>query len=77
MPYKSIYYPDRKIRDDAEIGNTSIWPGVERAKNARVPPVIDWRRNKTVASAAELHCYDSVNAIVDKLNEMIRDRKSK
>ncbi len=76
MPFKETYYPDRKKRDDAEIGNTSIWPVVERAKKAGVPSVQNWRRNKTVASAAgELHCYNSVNAITDKLSNLIRDRK--
>lgn len=76
LPFKEVYYPDRKKRDDAEIGNTSIWPVVERAKKAGVPSIQDWRRNKTVASAAdELRYYNSVNAIIDKLSDLIRDRK--
>jgi len=78
MPFKQVYYPNRKKRDDAKIGNTAIWPVVERAKKAGVGPIKTWRKNKTVVSAAEdLHCYDGVNAIVSRLNELIREKRRK
>lgn len=77
MPYSRVWYPSHKKREDAEIGGTSIWPVVERAKQAGVSAVKDWRRNKTVGSAArELHCYDSVNKIRDALEELIRQKRS-
>ena len=72
---KEVWYPNRKKRSDAEIGNTAAWPYVERAKEVGVPVVQHWRRNKTIESAAdELRCYDSVNAIIDSLRELIRER---
>ena len=78
MPYKQTYYPNEKKRRDAQIGNTSVWPFVERAKRAGVSAVQGWRRNKTVGSVAEeLRCYDSVNAIIEALEELTREKKSK
>jgi len=78
MPVKEIWYPDRKKRDDAEIGNTSAWYHVERAKEAGVPVVQHWRRNKTVGSAAdELRCYDSVNSIIEALTDLTRKHRSR
>jgi ribosome-associated translation inhibitor RaiA len=76
MPYKETWYPKNKKRSDAKIGSTSVWDIVERAKDADVPAVRDWRRNKTIGSAAEeLRCYDSVNAINDELRKRIRKSK--
>lgn len=78
MPYTPKWFPGNKIRKDAEIGNTSAWPVIERAKNAGVPEVVAWRRDKSVESVAkELRCFDSINAIVDTLQEKIRKRKGK
>ncbi|MDE2588654.1 MAG: hypothetical protein KGL95_03170 [Patescibacteria group bacterium] len=77
MPYTDKWYPDKKIRTDAELGNTSVWPVVERAKNAGVSEVMGWRRNKTVGSAAEeLRCYDGANAIIRALEELIREKRA-
>ena len=77
MPYKEQWYPDRKKREDAELGNTSAWAVVERAKAAEVSAVRGWRRDKTVGSAAEeLRCYDSVSEIISRLEELIRKKKS-
>lgn len=78
MPYTPKWYPDQKKRKDAEIGNTSAWPVVERAKNAGVPVVMGWRRDKTVESVAkELRCFDTINAIISTLEEKIRERRRK
>lgn len=78
MPYTPKWYPGQKKRNDAEIGNTSAWPVIERAKNAGVPEVRTWRRDKSVASVAkELRCFDSINAIVDTLEEKIRKRRGR
>lgn len=76
MPYREVWYPKKKKREDAEIGGTSVWPAVERAKEAGVSAVQGWRRNKTIGSAAqELRCYDGVNAIRGALEELIREKK--
>jgi hypothetical protein len=76
MPYSEEWYPDKKKRKDAKIGNTSAWEVVERAKEAGVSSVQDWRRNKTIGSAADnLRCYDGVNAIKEALEERIRKKK--
>jgi hypothetical protein len=77
MPYREVWYPGKKKREDAEIGGTSVWPVVERAKDVGVSVVQGWRRNKTIGSAAqELRCYDSVNAINHALEALIREKKS-
>jgi hypothetical protein len=76
MPYKEVWYPKKKKREDAEIGGTTVWPAVERGKEAGVTAVQGWKRNKTIGSAArELRCYDSVNAIRDALGELVRQKK--
>lgn len=78
MPEYKKWIPDQKIRKDAEIGNTSAWPVIERAKKAGVPEVMGWRRDKLVESVArELRCYDGINKIVDTLEEKIREKKAK
>lgn len=78
MPYTSKWFPDQKKRKDAEIGNTSAWPIIERAKNAGVPEVRAWRRDKSVESVAkELRCFDSINAIINTLEEKIRKKREK
>jgi molybdate-binding protein len=77
MPYREVWYPKKKKREDAQIGGTSVWPVVERAKEAGVSAVKRWRRNKTIRSAAqELRCFDGVNAIKDALQELVRQKKS-
>jgi len=81
LPYEktSKWVPPRRVvRDDKEIGNSSAWSVVERAKNAGVPEVQGWRRDKFVSSAAEeLRCYDSINAIIESLEGKIRQRRGK
>lgn len=70
--------PGRDKRGDAQIGNTSVWSHVERAKNAGVSEVRGWRRDKSIASTAdELRCHPSVNSIIESLSELIRERKRK
>lgn len=78
MPYTEKWFPGNKKREDAEIGNTAVWPIVERAKKANVSAVMGWRRDKTIGSAAnELRCFDSVTAINETLQELIREKKEK
>jgi hypothetical protein len=81
MPYreeKRWIPPRREKRDDAKLGNTSVWSLVERAKDAGVPEVQGWRRNKTVGSAAEeLDVTGKVNRIRDALKDRIRKRKAR
>lgn len=76
MPHVEKWYPGNKKRKDAEIGNTSAWPVVERAKNAGVREVTGWRRDKSVESVAnELRCFAGINAIIGTLEEKIRERR--
>ena len=81
MPYreeKRWIPPRREKRDDAELGNTSVWSLVERAKDVGVPEVQGWRRNKTVGSAAEeLDVTGKINRIRDALEDRIRERKAR
>ena len=78
MPYKKQWFPNKKKRADARIGNTSAWPNIERAKKAGVAEVQAWKKNKTIESAAaELHCWSGVNSIKKILNDKIHQRQQR
>jgi hypothetical protein len=76
MPYAKRWFPNKKKRIDAKIGNTSVWAEVERAKIAGVPEVRGWRKDKALKSAADdLRCWPGVNSVTKALRNRIRKRR--